>query len=116
MRIANGAAASVVVTCFAVNGLADPSMADKALATRLYDEAEKLMVSRSYAAACPKYAESQQRDPQLGTLLHLADCYEKSGKFTSAWVTFNEAADMAGRRTAAGLRELRTQTARDRAV
>ena len=41
---------------------------------KAYDDAEKLMAAHDYAAACPKYAESQQRDPQLGTLLHLADC------------------------------------------
>jgi hypothetical protein len=91
-------------------------MADKALATRLYEDAEKAMAGSDYATACPKYAESQQKDPQLGTLLHLADCYEKAGKFMSAWVSFNEAVEFAARKSASGVKETRGQTAKDRAA
>ena len=101
---------------YVTRSIAQPTTGDKALATRLYDDAEKLMAAGDYAAACPKYGESQQRDPQLGTLLHLADCYEKAGKFMSAWVSFNEAVEVAARKTASGVKETRGQTARDRAT
>ena len=103
-------------TTYATRSFAQPTTADKALATRLYDDAEKLMAAGDHAGACPKYAESQHRDPQLGTLLHLADCYEKAGKLMSAWVTFNEAVEAAARKSASGVKEPRGQTARDRAA
>jgi hypothetical protein len=34
-------------------------------------------------------------DPQLGALLHLADCYAKNGQLASAWGSFREAHEMA---------------------
>ena len=49
---------------------------------------------------------------KLGTLLNLADCYERSGRTASAWVRFTEAATMAER---AGQQE-RTEFARAHAA
>ncbi len=60
-----------------------------------YDEAQKLMAEGKIGEACPKYAESQRLDPQLGTLFHLADCLEKNGQTASAWASFREAVDIA---------------------
>ena len=69
--------------------------AAKASAVQLFDEADKLMLAGNVAAACPKYAASMKLDPQLGALLHLADCYAKNGQIASAWGSFREAEDMA---------------------
>ena len=59
------------------------------------------MDAKDYPAACPKFAESQKLEPAPGTLLNLADCYEKSGQTTSAWATFKEAAKSAASRNRA---------------
>jgi hypothetical protein len=77
---------------------AEPSAQEKALGSRLFDDASKLMANGQVAAACPKYAESERLDPELGTLLHLGECYAKLGKTASAWASFKEAADIAAQR------------------
>ncbi len=73
-----------------------PARADdassQAAAQALFDEARKLVADGKYADACPKLAESERLDPGAGTLMNLADCYEKNGQTASAWVTFKDAA------------------------
>jgi len=82
----------------AVGANAEASASEKALAARLFDDASKLMAAGQAPAACAKFAESQRLDPELGTLLHLGECYAKIGKTASAWTTFKEAADVAAQR------------------
>ena len=81
-----------------------------AAAESLFEEAEKLETAGNLEQACGKYAESQQLDPGLGTLLHLAQCYEKAGKTASAWGRYREAFELAVR---AG--DQRSEIARKRA-
>jgi hypothetical protein len=76
---------------------ADPSTGEQAAARQLFDDAQKEIDGGKVEAACTKYAESNRLDPHLGTLLHLADCYEKSGKTASAWVSFRHAYEVAAR-------------------
>ena len=74
------------------------------------------MAAGNFAAACPKYDESQRRSPDLDTLLKLADCYEKAGKTASAWGAFKEAIDTASRRHAPGATDPKEESARSRAA
>jgi hypothetical protein len=91
---------------------ADVSSADSAVAQALFDEAKKLMAAGNFAQACPKLEESQRLDPTSGTLINLADCYEKQGRIASAWSAFLDAAAAANR---AGHND-RGKAARDRAA
>lgn len=70
---------------------------DKAAAQGLLEEARRLVDQRHYATACTKLEESHALDPAAGTLLTLADCYEKTGRTASAWSTFRETAAAARR-------------------
>ncbi len=49
------------------------------------------MASGAYGDACARFSESERLDPAAGTLLNLADCYERNGQLASAWLTFREA-------------------------
>jgi tetratricopeptide (TPR) repeat protein len=70
------------------------SVSVKPAAENLFEEGRALMQQQRYAEACTKFEASQGMDAGIGTLLHLADCYEKLGRTASAWATFKEAASM----------------------
>lgn len=84
---------------------------DRALAEALFRQGKQLGEEGRIAEACVKFNESQKLDPALGTLLHLAACYEAEGKTASAWAAFDAASDLAAQ---AGQSE-RAQLARERA-
>jgi hypothetical protein len=90
---------------------AQASDANKAAAVALFDEATKLMAEGRHAAACAKFADSNRLDPQLGVLLHLANCYEKNGQIASAWAHWRDAAEIAQARG-----DARQTTAKNRAA
>jgi len=98
-----------------VIAITPPAHADNeggaAAAESLFQEGRKAMDAKRYADACPKFAASQKLAPAIGTLLNLADCYEKNNQFASAWAKFHEAIALA-QRLGRGNRE---QTARERA-
>jgi serine/threonine-protein kinase len=85
---------------------------DKAAAEALFQAGRDLMSQKKYAEACGKFEASNRLDAGLGTLLFLADCYEKAGRFASAWATFREAESIAAGRSDGP----RTQIAKDRAA
>jgi hypothetical protein len=61
-------------------------------ATALFNDGRRLMNAHQYAQACPKFAESERLAPSGGTLLNLAECYERTGQTASAWAAWNDAA------------------------
>lgn len=80
---------------FATAAIAQTS--SEAMAESLFVEARRLMADGDFATACPKLRESNELDPQLGTLLNLGKCYEQNGQVASAWATFTELARLADR-------------------
>ncbi len=93
MKLGTLLAPSALMLVSALASAQDPGA--KASAVQLFDAADKLMLQGNVSAACPKYAASMKLDPQLGALLHLADCYAKNGQLASAWGAFREAEEMA---------------------
>jgi hypothetical protein len=75
----------------------------EASAQKLFDEGRELIRQGRFAEACPKFAASQELAPSGGTLLNLADCYEKNGQLASAWARFH---DVASRAQKAGRTEI----------
>jgi hypothetical protein len=75
--------------------LAEPTAVDKAAAEALFEEGRRLVLAGDYDGACEKFEASQRLDAGIGTLLYLADAYEKAGRTASAWATFREATDTA---------------------
>ncbi len=69
------------------------------------------MAEKRFAEACPKYDESYRLDPQLGALLHLADCLERGAQLAAAYTHFREAAEVADQRA-----DQRASLARERAA
>src|SRR5579859_6364187 len=105
-----GVAAALAMLSSALPARAQ-SAQDAAAAEALFSQAKQLMRDKRYAEACPKLAESNRLDVGIGSLLWLADCYEKNGQVASSWATFLEAADLANKE-----HDEREKVARERAA
>ncbi len=84
---------------------------NRAAAEALFNQGRALVASGHLADACPKFEASEQLDPGLGTLLNLADCYEKLGKTASAWAEYREAIPLARAAGSAVRQKFATQRA-----
>ena len=82
-----------VASTLAVGALAqaEPTR-DAAAAETFFAEGRALLKAGRLAEACSKFEASQRLDPANGTLMNLADCYEKVGRLASSWLAFREAA------------------------
>jgi hypothetical protein len=91
----------IVVSAVVVVGAAGDAHAaganDAAAAEALFSEGKRLMSAGQFAAACPKFAESQRLDPGVGTMLWLGECYGKNGQTASSWAIFHEAEALAAK-------------------
>ncbi len=87
------------------------SAADSATAQALFDRAKRFMAEGNYADACPVLEESERIEPRSGTRVNLADCYERTSRYASAWSMFLNAATLAK-----GNNPEREAVARDRAA
>jgi serine/threonine-protein kinase len=92
MRLPRAALASF--TCAALFAAA-PVRADPAAAEALFEEGVQLAERGQLLSACQKFEASEGLDVAVGTLLFLADCYERTGRLASAWSRFREAASLA---------------------
>jgi hypothetical protein len=63
----------------------------------LFNEGKRLTAAGKFAEACPKFLASYNLEHRTGTLLNLADCYEKNGQLASAWARFVEVSTLAQR-------------------
>ena len=86
-------AATIIAIPFALAhaARAEEKSAPALRAQALFEEGRLLMNGENYAAACPKFAESQELDPAPGTILNLAVCHERANKLASAWAEFRTA-------------------------
>ena len=68
---------------------------DEPAATELFRQGRAAMDRRDYAEACNKLEESEKLDPQVGTLLNLAECLEHLGEPAAALAKWQKAFDLA---------------------
>jgi hypothetical protein len=74
---------------------AQVAASDKAAAEALFDRGLALMREGKLDEACARLEQSNAIERGIGTMLYLAECYEKQGRSASAWALFREAASEA---------------------
>lgn len=81
----------------AVLSLSIPAHAqsNKIAAEALFDRGLKLMQEGKFDEACKQLEQSQATESGIGTMLYLAECYERLGRTASAWALFREASSAA---------------------
>ncbi len=90
------ACACLVSALFAARmARAQVSPEEKATAEAVFEEGMRLIKQGNFAEACPKFEMSQRVEPAVGTMLYLAECYEKTNRTASSWAMFREAASLA---------------------
>ena len=69
----------------------------QAMGRVLFNEGVALMNEGKIQEGCAKLEASLKAYPGIGTRGKLAECYEKQGRFVSAWMTYKEVAQLATR-------------------
>lgn len=92
-------AAALLLLCgVATSGTAHAQDANPAAAEQLFQEGRTLMDQSKFAEACEKFKESARLDVAPGTVLNLAQCYERLGRTASAWARYREVVALSTRR------------------
>jgi hypothetical protein len=73
------------------DALAQPSSLSISAAEALFEEGRSALARGDLELACARFRESNRLDPAVGTVLNLADCEAKRGKFATAWTLFRGA-------------------------
>ena len=100
----------LVALCSTHVAQAQISAEEKATAEAVFEEGMRLIKQGNFAEACPKFEISQRVEPAVGTMLYLAECYEKTNRSASAWAMFREAASLA--ETSGQVERMKTAQAR----
>jgi hypothetical protein len=98
--------------CMTVARSASADGSPQIVAEELFTTGRALLEIGEVDSACPKLAESERLDPAGGTALLLGMCYERQGRFATAWATLRAARVMAirdGRRDRIAAAEERLQ-------
>jgi hypothetical protein len=86
---------AVAIVCAAVlssvTAAAQPS--DPVSAEQLFEAGRAAMDRKDFAVACERFAESERLDPAAGTLINLAECFDRQGLVASSWQRWKEALD-----------------------
>lgn len=64
--------------------------ADSARADALFKEGRQMVKAGQLPQACDKFGASYDLDPVSGTLMNLADCEERVGRLTGAWMHWRQ--------------------------
>ena len=79
------------ILALAVSAHAQDNFQAVSAAKTLFEQGQKQMEEKNYDAACQSFKASNEAVARVGTLLNLADCYEKGGKLASAWGAYFDA-------------------------
>lgn len=85
----------VAVWSWAALASAQVPPSEKAAAEALFDRGVAQLKEGKLEQACASLEQSQAIERGIGTMLYLADCYERTGRTASAWALFREAASEA---------------------
>ncbi|CAN5882225.1 hypothetical protein BH11MYX4_BH11MYX4_54860 [soil metagenome] len=89
---------SIALVVLATAGAAHAQDAQtQAQGRALFNDGAALFARGDYAAACPKFAASIKAYSGISTRGTLAECYEKLGRYASAWAAYREVAQLAMR-------------------
>jgi hypothetical protein len=80
-----GARALAVIVCLSLGTVGTARAQNTAAAESEFRNGKDKMRAGKIAEACEHFQSSQRLEPNLSTLMSLADCREKNGQYASAW-------------------------------
>jgi hypothetical protein len=107
---------SVVISIVLVLAIAPRAQAQTAEAETLFREGKRLLKAGKIAEACEKFEASERIEPESGTEINLADCWEQLGRTASAWAMFVKAAGSARKEDRAAEARRRAALLKDKLV